>query len=93
MTKEEGIRLSLGFNPRCNVKEKPRPEGAADELLLNSYSDDSARMDLFRPFRAGRYFGMHLGLKPQAESFNPFGIMRGVSRSSGAQITISNRIT
>jgi hypothetical protein len=27
-----------------------------------------------RPFRAVRYYGAYPGLKPRAESFNPFGI-------------------
>ena len=30
--------------------------------------------DLLRPFRARRHVGMFLGLKPQAESYHPFGI-------------------
>jgi hypothetical protein len=27
----------------------------------------------YRPFRAGRFMNRHLGLKPQAESYSPFG--------------------
>jgi hypothetical protein len=32
-----------------------------------------ALSQIFRPFRAGRSVDMFLGLKPQAESFCPFG--------------------
>jgi len=32
-----------------------------------------ALSQIFHPFRAGRRVGMFLGLKPQAESFCPFG--------------------
>jgi hypothetical protein len=35
------------------------------------------------PFRAGRFMNRHLGLKPQAESYSPFGTKSDTSRRDG----------
>jgi len=35
--------------------------------------DEMSAANIFRPFRAGHRMDVFLGLKPQAESYSPFG--------------------
>ena len=64
-----------GFNPWKHVHAKTRPEGAEDIRDRRFVWSTSAhlRHRFYRPLRGGPFFNRHLGLKPQAESFSPFG--------------------
>ena len=64
-----------GFNPWKHVHAKPRPEGADDIRDRRFVWSTSAhlRHRFYHPLRGGPFFNRHLGLKPQAESFSPFG--------------------
>ena len=63
------------FNPWKQVITTTRPEGAEDICERRSVWSTSVhlRHRFCRPFRAGVFLNQHLGLKPQAESFCPFG--------------------
>jgi hypothetical protein len=71
-TNPEGmLGLSLGFQPQVLIKRASRPEGGGrNEAPKNTPSIKKT----LRPFRACRDWGAFLGLKPQAESYYPFGI-------------------
>ena len=64
-----------GFNPWKHVHPKTRPEGAEDIRDRRFVWSKSAqpRHRCYRPLWGGPFFNWHLGLKPQAESFSPFG--------------------
>ena len=64
-----------GFNPWKHVRPKTRPEVAEDIRDRRFVWSKSAqpRHRCYRPLWGGPFFNWHLGLKPQAESFSPFG--------------------
>ena len=64
-----------GFNPWKRVHAKTRPEGAEDIRDRRIVWTISAyrKRRFYRPLRGGHRFNRHLGLKPQAQSFSPFG--------------------
>ena len=65
--------LSLGFNPR-NQQKQDRPKGAEESFGIKTFQRFKCmRHGILRPFRAPRDIGLYLGLKPQAESYSPFG--------------------
>ena len=63
------------FRPWKRVHAKTRPEGAEDIRDRRFVSSTSAHLGhrFYRPLRGGPFLNRHLGLKPQAESFSPFG--------------------
>jgi hypothetical protein len=64
-----------GFNPWRRVHAKTRPEGAEDirdRRVVWTISVYRKRR-FYRTLRDGHRFNRHLGSKPQAESFSPFG--------------------
>jgi len=64
-----------GFNPWKRVHAETRPEGAEgirDRSVVWTISAYRKRR-FYRPLRGGHRFNRHLGLKPQAQSFSPFG--------------------
>jgi len=72
----KGLKDSAwGLNPRCLLKGRPRPEGAAEPVLhvCRDLPNEPLTTNIFRPFRAGRYLNVFPGLKPRAESLSPFG--------------------
>jgi len=60
-----------------------RPEGAKDIRSLLRRSTHGLATTLYRPFGAGHFFSGNLGLKPQAESFRPFGTTTSFHVPSG----------
>ena len=71
-TNPEGmIGLSLGFQPQVPIKGASRPEGGGRNEAPKTMTSIKK---ILRPFRACRDWGIFLGLKPQAESYYPFGI-------------------
>ena len=62
-----------GFNPGNQSKKGPAPTGRKNDRDQGVSSNEILEVFLFRPFRAGRDFDVLLGLKPQAESYRPFG--------------------
>ena len=64
-----------GFNLWKRVHAKTRPEGAEDIRDRGLVWTISAyrKRRFYRPLRGGHRFNRHLGLKPQAQSFSPFG--------------------
>ena len=72
----KGLKDSArGFNPWKHVHPETRPEGAEDIRDLYFVWSTSAHPEhrFYRPLRGGPFFNRYLGLKPQAESFSPFG--------------------
>jgi hypothetical protein len=72
----KGLKDSArGFNPWEHVHPKTRPEGAKDIRDRRFVWSTSAqpRHRFYRPLQGGPFFNRHLGLKPQAEPFSPFG--------------------
>ena len=72
----KGLKDSArGFNPWRRVHAKTRPEGAEDIRDRRVVWTISAyrKRRFYRPLRGAHRFNRHLGLKPQAESFSPFG--------------------
>jgi len=72
---EGTIGLSPGLQPREHVHTMSRPEGGGRYLssavhLVNPYHPTRR---FYRPFGAGRFINRYLGLKPQAESYSPYG--------------------
>jgi hypothetical protein len=62
------------FRPWKHAQAKTRPEGAADIRDRRFvWSSAHLRHRFYRPLRGGPFFNRHPGLKPQAESFSPFG--------------------
>ena len=62
-----------GFNPRKTSTERPAPKGRQTNRP-GFHSALSRYSIVYRPFRAGCLLYRYLGLKPQAESYYPFGI-------------------
>ena len=74
-TYPEGMTgLSLGFQPQVSIKKWIRPEGAVERDFALPNVGPNLKRTACRPFRAGSRVGFVLGLKPQSESFYPFGI-------------------
>jgi hypothetical protein len=74
----KGLKDSArGFNPWKRVNIATSPEGAEDICEKRSVWSTSVqfRYRFYRPFRAGAFLNQHLGLKPQAKSFCPFGAL------------------
>ena len=51
------------------------PEGAEQKVLSHQTPNEILERTICRPFQGGPVIGNILGLKPQAESFHPFGII------------------
>ena len=74
----KGLKDSArGFNPWKRVNRAIRPEGAEDICERTSVWLASLhfRRRFYRPFRASFFLNQHLALKPQAQSFCPFGAL------------------
>jgi hypothetical protein len=76
--------LSLGFQPQLSIKKWIRPEGARERDFALPNVEPNLTRTACRPFRAGSRVGFILGLKPQAQSFYPFGISPKNPRYTGA---------
>ena len=77
-----------GFNPGCHLKTRTAPsKGRQICFEANGDKNKTSMPNIFRPFRAGRRLGVFLGLKPQAESFCPFGAMASPLRYALARFT------
>ena len=57
------------------IKKKPRAEGAAEPVLTvgKSFATRAIDPNYLPPFQGGLFGNVSLGLKPQAESYSPFG--------------------
>ena len=69
------IVLGPGFQRQEDVHGTSRPEGAEDICDQRSIWSVPVRLtrQFYRPFGAGHCINRCLGLKPQAESYSPFG--------------------
>ena len=73
---EGTIGLSPGFQPREHVHINVLPvkgRKVFGERRSIWSTPAQRRIGFYRPFGAGRFTNRHLGLKPQAESYSPFG--------------------
>jgi hypothetical protein len=61
-----------------------RPEGAAGWRVVYLTPSKNLGITTCRPYRANRRFWTCLGLKPQAESFHPFGVIQTDLRAQEA---------
>jgi hypothetical protein len=68
------IGLSLGFQPQVSIKCVSRPERAADAFpqVMGRRQTNKGTKNL-APLQGASWLGIFLGLKPQAESYSPFG--------------------
>jgi hypothetical protein len=68
------IGLSLGFQPQVSIKYVPRPERAAEAFpRVMGRRRTKNRTKNLAPLQGTSRVGAFLGLKPQAESYSPFG--------------------
>ena len=81
------IGLSLGFQPQELTKRTSRPEGGG---RTEAPPNTASIKNILRPFGARRDV-VFLGLKPQAESYHPFGIKS--DKPFGGQDLLSNLST
>jgi hypothetical protein len=74
-TYPEGITgLSPGFQPRVTPNDRPALKGRQKRFKARAPERSlSLTTTICRPFRAGRFVIGNPGLKPRAESCNPFG--------------------
>jgi hypothetical protein len=74
---EGTIGVSLGFQPQVSIKYVSRPGRAAAEPFpqVMGYRQTNNRTKNPAPVQGASWAGVLLGLKPQAESYSPFGTM------------------
>src|SRR5580704_5848623 len=67
--------LSLGFQPQVPIRKRPAPKvgGRTVASHLCRRSQTKRRAEHLAPLQGASCFGPFLGLKPQAESYSPFG--------------------
>jgi hypothetical protein len=71
---EGTIGFSLGFQPQVSIKWVSRPEGAAEAFpLVVERRQTNNRTENLAPLQGALWVGVFLGLKPQAQSYRPFG--------------------
>jgi hypothetical protein len=82
-----------GFEDEDDEDENEAPHEGGRNGLMDGWLDQRPllKQQFCRPFRAVRLFGLSLGLKPQAESYYPFGISPLVPSETTGFVSLMRR--